>query len=192
MARPTVVELFARQAARTPEATALAMREERWSYARLNEAAGQVAARLRALGAPPGARIAIAMDRSPRMVAVLLGVVRAGCAVVPLDVGYPAGRLAAMLEQARPFQVVCDAPYAHLAGDPSPARHRVPDGGPGRAGRGRRGSRPRQRRLRPVHLRLHRRPKGVTMPHRSLASLVAWQNAAASGAVGGEPCSTRR
>lgn len=184
--RPTVVERFTHQAARTPDATAVVRGEERWSYARLAEAADRVARRLCALGAPPRARIGIAMDRSPQTVAVLLGVLRAGCAVVPLDVGYPARRLAAMLEVARPFRVIADAPHAHLAGDPSllPAESltgpatdpgaeppaQIPDDSTayvlftsGSTGR----------------------PKGVAMPHRSLAGLVAWQTAATSGATGG-------
>ncbi|MFE0042685.1 amino acid adenylation domain-containing protein [Streptomyces albireticuli] len=189
VAHPTVVGLFTERAARAPLATALVKGEERWSYGRLAEAAGHAADRLRALGARPGARIGIAMDRSPEMIAVLLGVLGAGCAVVPLDVGYPAGRLAAMLEAARPFRVVAHAPYAHLAGDPSlvlPAEHLTEgppsfaepfaDAPPVDAGSaayvlftsGSTGT-----------------PKGVTMPHRSLAALVAWQNGTASGAAGG-------
>lgn len=116
---PTVVERFARQAARTPQATALVMGEERWDYARLDATAARVARRLCGLGAPLGARIGIAMDRSPRTVAVLLGVLRAGCAVVPLDVGYPAKRLAEMQEQAKPFRVIAHTAHAGLVRDPS-------------------------------------------------------------------------
>nr|WP_202511474.1 non-ribosomal peptide synthetase [Streptomyces sp. SID3343] len=183
--QPTVVARFAEQAARTPDATALVMGEERWSYARLAEAAENVAGRLCALGAPANARIGIAMNRSPLTIAVLLGVLRAGCAVVPMDVGYPAPRLAAMLEQVRPFRVVAESAYAHLAGDPAlllpaesvtaPAPTCRAQGGPeventayvlftsGSTGA----------------------PKGVAMPHRTLAGLVAWQNRAPSAAAGG-------
>ncbi|MEW1656697.1 amino acid adenylation domain-containing protein [Streptomyces sp. NPDC093707] len=184
---PTVVERFTQQATRTPDATALAMGEERWSYARLAETAERVARRLCGLGAPPRARIGIAMDRSPQTIGVILGVLRAGCAVVPLDVGYPAQRLAAMLEQARPFRVITHAPHTHLVDDPSlllpAASVTEPTPGPD--------AEP------PAHLPTEDtayvlftsgstgRPKGVAMPHRSLAALVAWQTAATSGAAGG-------
>ncbi|MFE0191075.1 amino acid adenylation domain-containing protein [Streptomyces sp. NPDC058989] len=191
-ALPTVVTRFADQAARTPQATALVAGEERWSYRRLDEAAGHVAGRLRALGAPCEARIGIAMDRSPQTIAVILGVMRAGCAVLPLDVGYPAQRLAAMLEQAGPFRVIAHAPYAHLAGDPAlvlPAESVTepsPDseGGPADAAWG--------RDLTPDNTAYvlftsgsTGRPKGVAMPHRSLAALVDWQVQAPSSAAGG-------
>ncbi|MEU6539777.1 amino acid adenylation domain-containing protein [Streptomyces sp. NPDC047000] len=185
-AHPTVVARFAAQAARTPDATAVVAGGERWSYARLAEAAGNVAGRLCALGAPPGARIGIAMNRSPLTMAVLLGVLRAGCAVVPMDVGYPAVRLATMVEQARPFRVVAEAPYAHLAGDPALLLPAESVAAPGPASGP---ARPEPDRTKPTDTAYvlftsgsTGTPKGVAMPHRTLAALVAWQ-AGAAGAV---------
>ncbi|MFG2915133.1 amino acid adenylation domain-containing protein [Kitasatospora sp. NPDC048298] len=181
---PTVLTRFAEHATRTPDATAVVMGEERWSYARLAEAAENVAGRLGELGAPANARIGIAMNRSPLTMAVLLGVMRAGCAVVPMDVGYPVSRLAMMVEQARPFRVVAEAPYAHLAQDPGlllPAESVAAPAPACRAARvtaastayvlftsGSTGT-----------------PKGVAMPHRTLAALVAWQSGAPSAVAGG-------
>ncbi|GGZ87394.1 non-ribosomal peptide synthetase [Streptomyces echinoruber] len=182
---PTVVARFAEQAARTPDATAVVMGEQRWSYARLAEAAENVAGRLEALGAPAGARIGIAMNRSPLTMAVLLGVMRAGCAVVPMDVGYPAVRLATMVEQARPFRVVAEAPYAHLAGDPAlllPAESVAAPAPPHRA---RGGTDAGSTAYVLFTSGSTGTPKGVAMPHRTLAALVAWQAGAPSAAVGG-------
>ncbi|HEV2639099.1 MAG TPA: amino acid adenylation domain-containing protein [Actinocrinis sp.] len=196
--RPTVVTRFAEQAARTPAATALVMSEERWSYAQLAESAEHVAERLCALGAPAGARIGIAMVRSPRTIAVLLGVLRAGCAVVPMDVGYPAARLAMMVEQSRPFRVVAEAEHAHLAGDPAlllPAESVTAPmtAAERRAGAGSSAVGERQAGIVPESTAYvlftsgsTGTPKGVVMPHRSLAGLVAWQTAASS-AVAGAP-----
>ncbi|WP_055591616.1 amino acid adenylation domain-containing protein [Streptomyces hirsutus] len=182
---PTVVTRFAEQAARTPDATALVMGDERWSYARLAEAAENVAGRLCALGAPANARIAIAMNRSPLTMAVLLGVLRAGCAVVPMDVGYPAPRLAAMLEQARPFRVVAEARYAHLAGEPTlllPAESVTAPAPPCRTSGGTDGESSAYVLFTSGSTGA---PKGVAMPHRTLAGLVAWQTGAPSAVGGG-------
>ncbi|MDI9886414.1 amino acid adenylation domain-containing protein [Streptomyces sp. HNM0645] len=206
---PTVVARFADQAARTPDATAVVMGEERWSYAQLSEAAENVAGQLCALGAPVNARIGIAMDRTPRVMAVLMGVLRAGCAVVPLPPGYPAPRLAAMVEQAQPFRVVAEAPYAHLAGDPalvlpaetvtSPAAEFATQAGtaPTTVGERQTGTAPttvveRQAGVVPESTAYvlftsgsTGTPKGVAMPHRTLAGLVAWQTGAPSATPGG-------
>jgi amino acid adenylation domain-containing protein len=184
---PTVVARLAEQATRTPGTTALVMGDERWTYARLAEAAENVAGRLCALGAPANARVAIAMNRSPLTIAVLLGVLRAGCAVVPLDVGYPAPRLAAMLEQARPFRVVAESAYAHLAGAPAlllPAESvTAPAPAPACRTTGRTDAESTAYVL--FTSGSTGRPKGIAMPHRTLAGLVAWQTGAPSAAAGG-------
>ncbi len=182
---PTVVTRFFEQAARTPDATAVVTGDERWGYARLAEAAENVAGRLHALGAPAGARIGIAMNRSPLTMAVLLGVMRAGCAVVPMDVGYPAARLATMVEQARPFRVVAEAPHAHLAGDPAlllPAESVAAPAPACPAGGGTDGASTAYVLFTSGSTGT---PKGVAMPHRTLAALVAWQAAAPSAVPGG-------
>lgn len=182
---PTVVARFVEQAARTPDAIAVVMGEERWSYARLAEAVENVAGRLGALGAPANARIGIAMNRSPLTMAVLLGVMRAGCAVVPMDVSYPPSRLATMVEQARPFRVVAEAAYAHLAGDPALLLPAESVAAPGPVCRARGGTDGESTAYVLFTSGSTGTPKGVAMPHRTLAALVAWQAGAPSAAPGG-------
>jgi len=109
--------LFRRQAERTPDAaavvwlhTAKRRGQERygergdtvgpWTYRRLDAAAGEVARRIAARGAGPGDRVALCLERSPWLVAAILGTLRAGATYVPLDPGYPRRRLAFMLEDS--------------------------------------------------------------------------------------------
>ncbi|NPT54755.1 non-ribosomal peptide synthetase [Paraburkholderia elongata] len=47
---------------------------------------------------PPGARIGLSMQKSVLLVATVLGVLKAGCAYVPLDPAYPAERLRYFVE----------------------------------------------------------------------------------------------
>ena len=62
------------------------------SYAALDRLADRVAARLRRLGAEPGARIGIYTLRSSDAIALMLGTLRAGCAYVPVDPRAPVER----------------------------------------------------------------------------------------------------
>ena len=50
----------------------------------------QFANRLVALGAHPGDRVAVQVDKSPEALCLYLGCVRAGLIYLPLNTGYPA------------------------------------------------------------------------------------------------------
>jgi amino acid adenylation domain-containing protein len=101
-------ELVAAQAARTPDAIAVAFEGEEVTYAALAVRARQVALQLGALGLGRGALVAIYLERSIAMVAALLGVLEAGCAYVPLDPDLPPERVAFMLADAGVAAVITD------------------------------------------------------------------------------------
>ena len=95
-----VHQLIEEQAARVPEAAAVACDGHELTYSELNTRANQLAHRLRALGVGPDVLVGVCLDRSVEMMVALLGVLKAGGAYVPLDPGYPRERLAMMLEDA--------------------------------------------------------------------------------------------
>ncbi|PKH63856.1 non-ribosomal peptide synthetase, partial [Halomonas sp. Choline-3u-9] len=95
-----VHHLIERQAAATPEATALVFQDQSLSYAELNARANRLAHYLIGLGVKPDTRVGIAMERSIEMVVGLLAILKAGGAYVPLDPDYPAERLAYMVEDS--------------------------------------------------------------------------------------------
>ncbi|MFA6985650.1 MAG: amino acid adenylation domain-containing protein, partial [Arenimonas sp.] len=92
--------LFEAQAARTPNAIAVEHAGTRLSYAELDAQADALARVLSERGAGPGELVGLFVERSPRMLAAMLGVLKAGAAYVPLDPSYPADRLAFMLEDS--------------------------------------------------------------------------------------------
>src|SRR6202167_279065 len=98
--------LFEAQAARTPDAVALVCGEACLSYAELDVAAGRLARVLAERGAGPGRVGAVLLDRSGGLVTALLAVLRAGAAYLPVDPGYPAGRIRSVLADAGPVAVV--------------------------------------------------------------------------------------
>lgn len=93
-----VHQLFESQAALTPDATAVIFDDKKISFARLNELANQLARYLQDQGLGPEALIGICVERSLEMVVGVLGVLKAGCAYVPLDPTYPQERLLYMLD----------------------------------------------------------------------------------------------
>ena len=99
-------ELFERQAARTPAATALVFEAKRLTYQELNRQANQLAHYLQTAGVRPGALVAICVERSLEMVVGLLGILKAGGAYVPLDPDYPKDRLAFMLEDSEAMMLL--------------------------------------------------------------------------------------
>ncbi|WP_165679635.1 amino acid adenylation domain-containing protein, partial [Metapseudomonas otitidis] len=93
-------ELIAQQAARRPEAIALVCAGQRLSYGELERRANSLARELVAGGAGPETVVGVALDRSLELVVSLLAVMKAGAAYVPLDLEYPAERLAYMIEDS--------------------------------------------------------------------------------------------
>ncbi|MFE6520893.1 amino acid adenylation domain-containing protein [Streptomyces sp. NPDC057794] len=87
-------------AARTPERTALVQGERSISYAELRERSDAVCAYLRALGVGAGDTVVVRMDRCLAWPAALLGVLKAGAAYVPVDLGTPPERLGHVLRDA--------------------------------------------------------------------------------------------
>ncbi|HEX7313092.1 MAG TPA: amino acid adenylation domain-containing protein, partial [Pyrinomonadaceae bacterium] len=94
-------QLFERQAALTPDATALVGGPHRLTYDQLNVRANRLAHRLRALGVGPESRVGVMLSRTPSVLVSLLAVLKSGGAYVPLDPAYPRERLSFMLDDAR-------------------------------------------------------------------------------------------
>jgi len=104
---PAVPQLFAERAAETPEAVAVEGEDGAvLTYAELERRARGIAAWLRGQGVRAGDRVGIRLDRTPDLVAALLGVWGAGAAYVPLDSAHPAERLEVILEDGRVAVVV--------------------------------------------------------------------------------------
>ena len=153
----TVIDLFRDVAARHRGVTALEFGSRTVTYGELHDMACRIAAGLLARGARPGDRIAVAVHRSPELIATVLGIAMAGTACVPLDVTYPTARLSAMLAQAQPSAVIIDSANESLIEGTPPAR----SGGPPRVSAAASGhpagGGPTARRLRAVHVRVDRR-----------------------------------
>ncbi|MBR8743501.1 non-ribosomal peptide synthetase [Nocardiopsis sp. MG754419] len=108
----TVADEFALTASRDPESTAVVAPDGRLTLARLDALSDRWAEHLIALGAGPGRVVGVRVGRHTDLPVAQLAVLKSGAACLPLDPGYPAGRLAAMVRDARP-----DLVLAHRATD---------------------------------------------------------------------------
>ncbi len=100
----TVTGLFERQVEKTPDGIAVVFAGQSLSYRQLNRQANRLAHYLLGLTNADGKPllhskplIGLCMDRSLDMVIGLLGILKAGCAYVPIDPDYPQERIAWML-----------------------------------------------------------------------------------------------
>ena len=93
--------LFEAQAEKRGDAVAVKWDGEPWSYRRLDRRANQIANHLQKLGVGPEILVGICMERSPELIAALLGVLKAGGAYLPLDRHYPKDRLAFLLNDSQ-------------------------------------------------------------------------------------------
>ncbi|MFG2746431.1 amino acid adenylation domain-containing protein [Streptomyces chartreusis] len=75
-------------------------------YGELNAEANRLARLLLGRGIGPGDLVALALPRSARTVVALLAVLKTGAAYLPVDPDYPAERIAYMLQDAAPAEVL--------------------------------------------------------------------------------------
>ncbi|QKV97422.1 non-ribosomal peptide synthase/polyketide synthase [Streptomyces sp. NA02950] len=183
----TLPELFEAQAARRPSAPAVAHGDVRLTYGEVNRRANRLARLLIARGIGPEDLVALALPRTADLVVVLLAVLKAGAGYLPVDPGYPAQRIAFMLDDAAPAVALTTGEAAAslppgadiLVLDDTAVRSDLaarPDGDITDAER----TRP----LAPAHPAYviytsgsTGRPKGVVVTHRSVAALAAWADA---------------
>ena len=108
-----VHELFEAQVARTPDAIAVVAREGQYTFRALARRAAQVAGFLLERGIQPEEPIAVCMRRNVNLLASLLGIMKAGCAYVPLDPEYPSLHVARITADSRSRLLLTEQSLRH-------------------------------------------------------------------------------
>lgn len=107
------------QSRRTPDALAIVDHGTELDYAALDALSAAVALALRKNGVRSGQAIAVCLPRSWQLVVVMLGVLRCGAQVVPLDIQSPRERRRHILADSAAAMLICD--------DPASVRDATPD-----------------------------------------------------------------
>ncbi len=103
-------QMLEQQAKRHGEKTAVALGEQRLSYAQLDEASNKVANALIKMGVGKGDRVAMLLVNSPEFVTIYFGIVKIGAIAVPLDTKYKVGELASLWDNSQPKVLVTESP----------------------------------------------------------------------------------
>ncbi|WP_017603281.1 non-ribosomal peptide synthetase [Nocardiopsis alkaliphila] len=115
----TLYDRFAEQARLRPESIAVTHEDRHLTYGELHERVGHVARTLREYGVGPGSFVGVVLDRSPELVAGILGILASGAAYMPVDPGNPQARTAEQFAGYSVKVVLTD----------EGARGRLPEGG---------------------------------------------------------------
>ncbi len=102
----TLPELFAAQAARTPDAVAVAAESGSLTYAELDARSNQLARHLIEAGSGPERVVAVALPRSPEAIVAVLGVLKSGAAYLPVETDDPVERIRRRFAETAPLGVV--------------------------------------------------------------------------------------
>ncbi|MDN7353677.1 non-ribosomal peptide synthetase [Acetobacter senegalensis] len=97
--------------------TAITFNDEQVTYGCLEGWSSRIGRRLHHMGVAADERIGLCVDRSPAMIAGMLGILRAGGAYVPLDPSYPRERLAMMIADSGITRLVGDKASLEVMGD---------------------------------------------------------------------------
>lgn len=112
MTNPSLVELVAEGARVAPSKTALWSSDARMTFAELEGGAQRIGSYLADRGIKRGDRVAVWMEKTPECVRVIMGVLWAGAAYVPLDPKAPWRRCRAILDDCDVFALAVDQAHA--------------------------------------------------------------------------------
>jgi len=96
----TVVTMFEKQAALTPDAVALEFCGSKLTYKELNDKAQRLALYLQTQGAGPDVPVGFCLERSFDMVISVLGILKSGSAYIPIDPSFPDDRISFILKDS--------------------------------------------------------------------------------------------
>ena len=97
----------------------------RYSWEDVDRSSARLASLLAGLGMPPGARVAVQVEKSPEALLLYLATLRAGYVYLPLNTAYQEAEVDYFIGNAEPSLVVC-SPRSEAWMRGLVARHRVP------------------------------------------------------------------
>lgn len=104
----TLVDLFRKQAAATPDSVAVVYNGKSFTYSELDKLTDRLAVKLASMGVKPEMAVGVMIDRSEYMFVYPMAIMKAGGAYMPLDSHFPEERLSYMCEDAGVDLILAD------------------------------------------------------------------------------------
>jgi amino acid adenylation domain-containing protein len=108
---------FEKMVRQFPDRVAVKTRHSVWTYNELNQAANRMARAISAACGEDDKLVAVLLEQGALAIAAVLGVLKAGKIVVPLDPSYPRARITYMLEDSQAGLLVTNNKNFSLASD---------------------------------------------------------------------------
>lgn len=112
--RRSVHQLFRDQALKTPDATALEYKDKQVTYAALDQNSDWIAGQLLKSGAQKQDVVAIFVEDRVMVITAMIGILKSGCAFMPVSPSLPKQRIRAMLEECAPQWAIVEEPFQGL------------------------------------------------------------------------------
>ncbi len=103
---PYLHKRFEKQAEENPDKTALVSNGEIFTYSELNQKANRIANALIKRGVEPKNNILIKLQRTSDLIASIWGILKAGCAFIPMDTEYPKERIDYIYENSQAEYII--------------------------------------------------------------------------------------
>nr|HAT8714237.1 amino acid adenylation domain-containing protein [Legionella jordanis] len=105
---------FQQQAQATPKRICVQDERQCLTYEEVDKRSSQMANYLLEQNVPHNAIIAVYMERNVELLVILLGILKAGCVYLPLDLNHPKKRIELILENAKPYRIFTQASFMPL------------------------------------------------------------------------------
>ena len=103
----TIPDLFHAQALKTPDEICLVYLDNKYTYAEVDSLTDCLARHIVSKGLGKGSVVGVLVERSEYVLICSIGALKAGCAYLPLDPGYPRERLELMLQDSGAAMLIC-------------------------------------------------------------------------------------
>jgi len=113
LAQRPVHRFLEEQTAANPQARAVAFGEQTLSYQQLDDWATRIAGHLHTRGLKPGQTVAVKCDRCLELMPLLFGIMKMGCAYLPILPAWPDERIKFILEDAEATLLIEDMQQLH-------------------------------------------------------------------------------